>query len=157
MYVVLCAYQVILTAAARVLQDPRGFVAKLSDFGLSMKMAAHDGNVPDIKYGTVQYLSAEVLSTHVMTKKADVYSFGIIMWEVFHSQKAYAHMKKPDVMRAVRSPTHPCICTGNTQYIGARYIGYRVASDFSGIRYIIFGVVTPKNVYLLAWYFHWRV
>lgn len=68
------------------LEDPRGFVAKLSDFGLSIKMAAHDGNASDIKYGTVQYLSAEVLRTHIMTKKADVYSFGIIMWEVWHSK-----------------------------------------------------------------------
>lgn len=68
------------------LQDPRGFIAKLSDFGLSMKMAAHDGQVPGIKYGTVQYLAPEVLNTHIMTKKADVYSFGIIMWEVWHSR-----------------------------------------------------------------------
>jgi serine/threonine protein kinase len=67
-------------------QDPRGFIAKLSDFGLSMKMAAHDGQVPGIKYGTVQYLAPEVLNTHIMTKKADVYSFGIIMWEVWHSR-----------------------------------------------------------------------
>jgi serine/threonine protein kinase len=67
-------------------QDPRGFTAKLSDFGLSMKMAAHDGQVPGIKYGTVQYLAPEVLSTHIMTKKADVFSFGIIMWEVWHSR-----------------------------------------------------------------------
>ena len=70
----------------RRLQDPRGFMAKLSDFGLSMKMAAHDGQVPGIKYGTVQYLAPEVLSTHIMTKRADVYSFGIIMWEVWHSR-----------------------------------------------------------------------
>ena len=68
------------------MQDPRGFTAKLSDFGLSMKMAAHDGQVPGIKYGTVQYLAPEVLSTHIMTKKADVFSFGIIMWEVWHSR-----------------------------------------------------------------------
>jgi serine/threonine protein kinase len=67
-------------------QDPRGFLAKLSDFGLSMKMAAHDGQVPGIKYGTVQYLAPEVLNTHIMTKKADVFSFGIIMWEVWHSR-----------------------------------------------------------------------
>jgi serine/threonine protein kinase len=51
-----------------------------------MKMAAHDGEVPGIKYGTVQYLAPEVLNTHIMTKKADVYSFGIIMWEVWHSR-----------------------------------------------------------------------
>lgn len=51
-----------------------------------MKMAAHDGQVPGIKYGTVQYLAPEVLNTHIMTKKADVYSFGIIMWEVWHSR-----------------------------------------------------------------------
>lgn len=68
------------------MQDPRGFTAKLSDFGLSMKMAAHDGQVPGIKYGTVQYLAPEVLNTHIMTKRADVYSFGIIMWEVWHSR-----------------------------------------------------------------------
>eukprot|EP00892_Ulva_mutabilis_P004834 jgi/Ulvmu1/2722/UM014_0179.1 len=66
--------------------DPRGFVSKLSDFGLSMKMAAHDGQVPGIKYGTIQYLAPEVLNTHIMTKKADVYSFGLIMWEVWHSR-----------------------------------------------------------------------
>lgn len=75
-----------LTQTGGCAQDPRGFIAKLSDFGLSMKMAAHDGQVPGIKYGTVQYLAPEVLNTHIMTKKADVYSFGIIMWEVWHSR-----------------------------------------------------------------------
>jgi serine/threonine protein kinase len=77
---------VTLKHAVPALQDPRGFIAKLSDFGLSMKMAAHDGHVPGIKYGTVQYLAPEVLNTHIMTKKADVFSFGIIMWEVWHSR-----------------------------------------------------------------------
>ena len=74
-----------------MLQDPRGFVAKLSDFGLSIKMKAHGDDVSGIKYGTVQYLAPETLRTHVMTKKADVYSFGLIMWELWHS-KLYAEM-----------------------------------------------------------------
>jgi len=49
-------------------------------------MKAHGDDASGIKYGTVQYLAPETLRTHVMTKKADVYSFGLIMWELWHSK-----------------------------------------------------------------------
>lgn len=111
-------------------QDPRGFIAKLSDFGLSMKMAAHDGQVPGIKYGTVQYLAPEVLNTHIMTKKADVYSFGIIMWEVWHSRlfaefynnekrkrKQYASLFCKHASVVLVACSHCSRCVGTESYV----------------------------------------
>jgi Protein tyrosine and serine/threonine kinase len=60
-----------------VLQDPRGFVAKLrllpGDAVLSERVLKH-------------YVAPEVLEYQGMTKKAEVYSFGILMWEVWHAR-----------------------------------------------------------------------
>lgn len=118
-----------------LLQDPRGFIAKLSDFGLSMKMAAHDGSVPGIKYGTVQYLAPEVLNTHIMTKKADVYSFGIIMWEVWHS-RLFAEFYNNEKRKRKQCAAPP---------VGICAPPYHCSADHCRPRYRLFG----KSVLML--------
>lgn len=84
-----------------------------------MKMAAHDGQVPGIKYGTVQYLAPEVLSSHVMTKKADVYSFGIIMWEVWHS-RLFAEFYNAEKKKRRECAPRRRLCRRGTQHARPR-------------------------------------
>ncbi|RLN95838.1 hypothetical protein BBJ28_00013189 [Nothophytophthora sp. Chile5] len=59
----------------------RDFSIKISDFGLSRVKAqiqTMTGNC-----GTVQWMAPEVLGNRKYTEKADVFSFGIVVWEIF--------------------------------------------------------------------------
>ena len=66
--------------------DPRGFVAKVGDFGLSKIVRPHGVAEPEsIKttgFGTVAYMPPELLAEGLLSLKVDVYSFGVLMWQV---------------------------------------------------------------------------
>ncbi|KAI9918516.1 hypothetical protein PsorP6_011968 [Peronosclerospora sorghi] len=61
----------------------RDFSIKISDFGLS-RVKAQIQNC-----GTVQWMEPEVLGNRKYTEKADVFSFGIVVWEIFTGQCPY--------------------------------------------------------------------
>lgn len=65
---------------------------KVSDFGMSL---IKDGLTANSAPGTIPYSAPEVLEGSVYTEKADVYSFGIILWEIMSRDIPYklmAHM-----------------------------------------------------------------
>eukprot|EP00002_Diphylleia_rotans_P011899 TRINITY_DN233_c0_g2_i11.p1 TRINITY_DN233_c0_g2~~TRINITY_DN233_c0_g2_i11.p1 ORF type:complete len:1491 (-),score=353.01 TRINITY_DN233_c0_g2_i11:2172-6428(-) len=60
---------------------------KISDFGLSgVSLTRKDGDAPP---GTLLWMAPEVIRGHEYTKKADIYSYAVIMWEVFTRQEPY--------------------------------------------------------------------
>lgn len=61
-----------------------GFVAKISDFGLSVKLDRCQNHISDRRAGTPLYMAPELGMHGRLSKAADVYSFGIILWELFH-------------------------------------------------------------------------
>ena len=69
--------------------DPRGFVAKVSDFGLSRVLDARASHVSTKTYGTVRAMPPELLRDGRMTRGADVYAFGVLAWEVWAGVPAY--------------------------------------------------------------------
>eukprot|EP00883_Tetradesmus_obliquus_P013133 jgi/Sobl393_1/6057/SZX69651.1 len=77
----LSAFNVMLSSA-----DPaaaigqRGFVAKVADFGLS-RMLTHGSKVVTKTYGTITHMPPETLEHGVAGKAADVYSFGVLLWQ----------------------------------------------------------------------------
>lgn len=53
--------------------------------------------------GTRQYLAPEMVidDTHA-NSKADVYSFGVLMWEMYTRSYPYRHHKKSNVTKAIQ-------------------------------------------------------
>lgn len=72
--------------SANILLD-ESYTAKLADFGLSRLKAVRSGMTGNC--GTVQWMAPEVLCSEHYAEPADVYSFGIIMWEMLTQECPY--------------------------------------------------------------------
>lgn len=70
---------------------PMAFTTKLADFGLSVRMRAGQSHVSNLAHGTPYYTAPEVHCNGNMTKAADIYSFGVLLWELFHHTPPYRH------------------------------------------------------------------
>ncbi len=71
--------------------NPHGFTAKVGDFGLSR--ADNLGpKCPTNKYGTVTHMPPEVLLNGEVSKATDVYSFGVMLWEMLTTARAWQGM-----------------------------------------------------------------
>eukprot|EP00899_Mesostigma_viride_P013379 jgi/Mesvir1/22041/Mv18606-RA.1 len=106
-----------------VLLDKSGR-AKVADFGMaklmrdstaSMMMMTRSSNFGG---GTVAYMAPEVLSGKVVDDKCDVYSFGVMLWEIFTGQKPWEDEGVPlQIAMAVavqgRRPPMPSVCPSN--------------------------------------------
>lgn len=65
---------------------------KVADFGLSMfapGMVYDDGDPP----GSPLYMAPEVLTRHAFTDKCEVYTFGLMLYEIFTGRTAFADVK----------------------------------------------------------------
>lgn len=62
---------------------PHNMIAKICDFGLSVKLRPADSQLTNCKVGTPLYMAPEVGKYGILSKKADVYSFGIVLWEMY--------------------------------------------------------------------------
>uniref|UniRef100_A0A0N4Z8Y1 Protein kinase domain-containing protein n=1 Tax=Parastrongyloides trichosuri TaxID=131310 RepID=A0A0N4Z8Y1_PARTI len=58
---------------------------KIVDFGLSKS----EKEVSNKIQGTVAYMAPEIFRSGIYTKKSDVYSYGVVLWEVFSGKKPY--------------------------------------------------------------------
>ncbi|RIB02115.1 kinase-like domain-containing protein [Gigaspora rosea] len=60
--------------------------AHIADLGLSITANIALKSNSDGIYGILPYIAPEVLNKHPYTKESDIYSFGIIMWEIFYGR-----------------------------------------------------------------------
>ena len=58
-------------------------IAKLADVGVSKEAKAIMGTMT----GTPLYLAPEVIKSHLYDYKADIYSFGIMLWEMWYGSR----------------------------------------------------------------------
>lgn len=70
----------------------KNFTIKLSDFGLA-RVKAHVQTMTG-NCGTVQWMAPEVLGNQKYTEKADVFSFGIVIWEIVTGECPYDGMSQ---------------------------------------------------------------
>mmetsp|Transcript_25649 Transcript_25649/g.55849 ORF Transcript_25649/g.55849 Transcript_25649/m.55849 type:complete len:1132 (+) Transcript_25649:194-3589(+) len=89
---------------------PKGYVCKLADFGLSMKMSAGQSHISNMRRGTPFYTAPEVMSHGNMTKAADTYSLGVMLWELFHSMMCYKVSPEGSFLARSIFPSFPRKC-----------------------------------------------
>ena len=68
-----------------LLTDQR--IVKISDFGLSKRLYAQLSTSPKETAQPVKWLALEVLQLGEVTIMADVWSYGIVLWEIFELGK----------------------------------------------------------------------
>ncbi|KAJ9506460.1 hypothetical protein QJQ45_019450 [Haematococcus lacustris] len=79
-------------------RDARGFTALVADFGLSLVVTQNKaGNVS----GTSQYMAPEIITNGLTTPASDIYSFGIILWEMATGKSAFDGMTLMQIVMAV--------------------------------------------------------
>jgi serine/threonine protein kinase len=66
-----------------------GWGTQLGDFGLSRVLGDQASHISTHTYGTISFMPPELVRDAKLSKAADVYSFGIMMWELFCSENAF--------------------------------------------------------------------
>ncbi|MBA0593748.1 hypothetical protein Gorai_010680, partial [Gossypium raimondii] len=78
----------------------RNWVVKVCDFGLSrMKHSTYLSSMSTA--GTAEWMAPEVLRNEPSDEKCDVYSFGVILWELSTLQQPWKGMNPMQVVGAV--------------------------------------------------------
>lgn len=85
--------------------------AKLADFGLAKLHAQHPDDAthtvtetrtrPGIIVGTVAYMSPEQASGQPLDARSDIFSFGVVLYEVLAGQRPFTGASDPDVLHAI--------------------------------------------------------
>jgi len=97
----LSAFNVLLTAQGATGQAAgRGFSAKLADFGLARDLS-RQSRIATRTYGTITHMAPELLMEGHLSKAADVYSFGVLLWQLCCSCRAWGGMSHGAVVNAV--------------------------------------------------------
>ena len=58
----------------------------MSDFGLSMLMKPGQDQALAMQHGTLAYMPPELIMDDAISFATDVYSFGILLWEMFSAK-----------------------------------------------------------------------
>ncbi|GIL44144.1 hypothetical protein Vafri_1673 [Volvox africanus] len=99
----------------------RGWIAKVSDFGLAKHLP--DPNQPHVSssYGVITHCAPEVLKSHMQTQKADCYSFGVLLWQMFTGSRPWANMNRFQIFGTITNATSPGLRFLPTQLPPPRY------------------------------------
>ncbi|GLC36300.1 hypothetical protein PLESTF_001731000 [Pleodorina starrii] len=81
--------------------DRRGFVAKVSDFGLSRVLAGNRKEIKTQTFGTVTHMPPELLSKGILSPSADVYAMGVLLWEAYSGDRVFKQLSDSEVILAV--------------------------------------------------------
>eukprot|EP00775_Hariotina_reticulata_P011706 gene11706-11851_t len=104
--------------------DARGFVAKVSDFGLSVRMDPTETHISNVYQGTLTHMPPEVLMYGKISRASDVYAFGILLWELYTGQQAFQGTPRVllghEVAKMGLRPSFPGECPFDYQLLACR-------------------------------------
>jgi len=84
------------------------YTCKVADFGLS-KTIIQSGQ-HNTRIGTLNWLAPETLTDHsTYTIKSDVFSFGMVLWEILTSKTPYEGKTPVQVIRSIDQGIRPAI------------------------------------------------
>ncbi|GAX75883.1 hypothetical protein CEUSTIGMA_g3326.t1 [Chlamydomonas eustigma] len=79
--------------------DQRGFLAKVADFGFTRVVQTRD--IKTKTHGAISHTAPELLLEGTLSKAADVYSFGVILWEMYSGKRPYGGMTQGQVIQHI--------------------------------------------------------
>ncbi len=88
---------------ANIMLDEHGDV-RITDFGIAALASEVDHREMS---GTPAYMSPEQLEGHELTVKSDIYSLGLVLYEIFTGKKAFQAASLPELLRLRRSDSTP--------------------------------------------------
>ena len=88
---------------ANIMLDGRGQVV-VTDFGLAGLVDQIPGS--DVRSGTPAYMAPEQLEGKEVNAKSDIYSLGLVLYEIFTGKRAFSVESLPELVR-VRSESAP--------------------------------------------------
>eukprot|EP01119_Soliformovum_irregulare_P011028 TRINITY_DN2733_c0_g2_i1.p1 TRINITY_DN2733_c0_g2~~TRINITY_DN2733_c0_g2_i1.p1 ORF type:complete len:811 (+),score=148.20 TRINITY_DN2733_c0_g2_i1:68-2434(+) len=89
-------------AARNILLQHGMEVAKVCDFGLSRNVEKKDSTTKS-EVGPLKWMAPESLEDRRYSSKSDVWSFGVLVWEVTHQSEPYPHLTAVEAAIAVIS------------------------------------------------------
>jgi hypothetical protein len=89
---------------ANVMIDERGDV-RITDFGIAA--LAGDARGAEALAGTPAYMSPEQLKGGELTARSDLYSLGLVLYELFTGKRAFEASSLPELLRLRQSDTQP--------------------------------------------------
>lgn len=89
---------------ANVMIDGEGN-ARITDFGLAALAEEIRGD--EVYSGTPAYMSPEQITGGELTPRSDIYSLGLVLYELFTGKKVFEAQSLPDMIRLRRSDTTP--------------------------------------------------
>ncbi|HEY0728485.1 MAG TPA: serine/threonine-protein kinase, partial [Pyrinomonadaceae bacterium] len=89
---------------ANIMLDEHGDV-RITDFGIAA--LAEELDQREAMAGTPAYMSPEQLEGHELTNKSDIYSLGLVLYEVFTGKRAFEASTLQDLIQLRRSDTTP--------------------------------------------------
>ena len=89
---------------ANIMLDEHGDV-RITDFGIAA--LAEELDQRESMAGTPAYMSPEQLEGHELTTKSDIYSLGLVLYEIFTGKRAFEASTLPELINLRRSDTTP--------------------------------------------------
>jgi serine/threonine protein kinase len=73
---------------------------QVGDFGLARVLDPGQNKLLTRSCGTMAYMPLELIQDNLLTKAADIYSFGVLCWEMLSGQRAWAGRRPVQILHA---------------------------------------------------------